>query len=89
MEFLMMKRREFIIAARRRAWLLAEHAPPGHDRVPQGAPPWPFAYPVAAFRQEQPEMDEVDDPHVAIKYRRAEGQGDGFRRSRRKAGVPS
>ena len=71
MEFLMMKRREFI--SRRGACVAARRArAAGGDRVPQGASPGPFAYCVAAFR------------HELREYRRAEGQTIDLRRSRRK-----
>ena len=76
MEFLMMKRREFVIAARRPAWLLAEHAQraaigflkanrPVHSRISlrhsaMGCLKW----------------IRSTTHNVAIEYRRAEGQHD-------------
>ena len=51
-----MKRREFVIAARRPAWPLAEHARQAAIGF-LNASPGPFAYFVAAFRHGLPEMD--------------------------------
>ena len=74
-EFVMIKRREFISRRRRPVWPLAEPAQhftigflKAHRRVHSSF--------VAAFRRGLHEMDEVEDRSVAIEYRCVEGQND-------------